>query len=220
MDGLPGEETQPMNTVVDGRDRGEPPVMVQRPRGAGCYVTRVQAVLLALMFIVLMALTGFLVAVLSRPFFFGSDPNKRQSPTPKPTVSSYLPWSDIRLPETFIPSFYKLELKVNLDNFTFSGWVEIDTLLKESDNIVIVHVNDLTITKEAVTVQDMTTKKFEAIEDYIPVPINQFYVLQMARYLTANRRYKIRFGFFEGQMKDDLRGLYRSKYKDDKGRTR
>ena len=52
------------------------------------------------------------------------------------------------------------------------------------------------------------------------VPENQFLVVELQKELVPGREYFLSIGHFFGQLQDNLRGLYRSSYKDKNGHTR
>ena len=233
------EEKVPINSVdhegdanQDGRlvdhDLGEPEVrniVVKGPpqRKPGCFISRGFCVLCVILIVIFIALSGAAIGYFLRCWKCETnDPNADAlyNPKPKPTVKSGLPWSDIRLPRTLIPSDYKLVLRVDLVQFVFSGSVSINVLCKSGTNHIIVHTYALIIDDPQVKVHDLTNNLDVHIDRHVRVPINQFHVLQMARELVVGHRYKITFGRFTGKLLDDLRGIYRSSYKDQSGNTR
>ena len=138
----------------------------------------------------------------------------------EPTIQPNLPWSGIRLPRTLIPSEYFLELRVDLEEFIFSGSVEIDVFCQKSTSFIVLHSNRLDIDSSKVSVMDIKTAALLELKRQFSVTANQFYVIELSSDLQAGRRYKLRFRYFLGQLEDNLRGLYRSSYKDARGRTR
>ncbi len=234
MEDATAEEKQPINSVErgdypeDGATKGatrDGDVVVRKKRGPnapGCIMTKLQAFSLLIFVLVLIGITGLCTYFLATPrckeeprYGFLSTYSK-----PKPTVQPGLAWSDIRLPNNLVPSFYTLELKVDVDKFTFEGAVDIQIQVKNSFEYVIVHVNALDITGSRVLVRDLGNNEEVEIIEQIPVKPNQFYVLHMATPLEQGKRYLIRFGEFKGTLEDDLRGLYRSSYKDQRGNMR
>ena len=213
-DGATPEEKRPINSVERGDADDATKVKTRTPRKGGCYLTRGQAAALALSFLILLCGVGIIVWILKPDECGDKDGLGWYSPTPKPTVEPGQPWSDIRLPDSIVPSFYNLELRVDLQKFVFSGMVEIDVLCKSATYYVILHVNGLRVTRSEVSITDVERGTREEIYSHIPVLVNQFHVLQTANSLEAGRKYKIRFGKFSGNLNDDLRGLYRSSYKD------
>lgn len=228
------EEKRPINNASSA-ERGEhcedippppPEVKVRRHGRQGCFFTRGQACALALTIFLLLLVVGAVVAILTRTHLCDCHDGYRVGMwnsglmPPKETVPSGYPWSGIRLARTLIPSRYRLELKVDLTSFTFSGTVEINVTCRRSTEYVILHVNGLKIDKSKVTITEVESGEQVGISRHVKVPINQFWVLQAEKDLRKGKHYRIRFGHFEGQLLDDLRGLYRSSYKDDHDVTR
>ena len=232
------EEKVPINNVdhdgdgnldshIRNHDLGEPEVrdiVVKGPpkRKPGCFISRGFCVLVIMLIVIFIALAGAAIGYFLRCWICTRDIDEDSlyEVKSKPMVSPGLPWSNIRLPRTLIPSDYTLELKVDLDEFVFTGSVSINVQCKKDTNYVIIHSNTLIIDDPKVTVFDMRNNLDVHIDRHIRVPINQFHVLQMARNLVSGHRYRITFGRFTGKLLDDLRGIYRSSYKDQNGVTR
>ena len=221
-DGATSEEKRPINSVERGDPDDATKVKTRTPpRNAGCYLTRGQATALAISFFILLCGVGIIVWILKPPPCYRPDGDGNwYSPTPKPTVDPSMPWSGIRLSDSLAPSFYTIELRVDLDKFIFSGSVEIEVLCRSETYYVTVHVNSLNITRSEVSIVDLDTGGRVEIYKQVSVPVNQFHVIQTTNSLEPGHRYKIRFGSFAGKLHDDLRGLYRSSYKDSDGNTR
>ena len=214
------EEKQPINSV-EGKEgnnaAGGTDVKVRRPRRTGCFCTNGQAVALAVSFFVVVALVGLVTAILTRmhwcPCKTGQSSLSSGLAGPKPTVAPGYPWSDIRIPKDLVPSYYDLELRVDLDKFVFSGSVDIHIEVKRSTAYIIIHSYSLNISQADVMVQDLKSKKVWPVKRHVLVPINQFHVLEMEDYLDFGAKYLVRFGKFTGLLQDDLRGLYKSSYR-------
>ncbi len=227
------EEKQPFNNYrTDDYHHGhtkipndEPEVVIhttKRQHKSGCYMSAGQATGLFFFVLFLIGLTGLLVFFLALPKCEEEPEESFYLSTykPKPTVEPGLPWSSIRLPNHYEPSFYELELKVDLSNFVFEGSVEVHFKAKDATEYIILHTNSLEITQTGISVKQSGSSHILDIVDQIEVPTNQFYVLQMALPLQRNRKYTVEFKKFKGMLQDDLRGIYRSSYKDNNGNTR
>lgn len=216
-----GEKT-PINNVDN------PHVRVEKGSSkAGCYLTRTQIILLVVAILLLVIVVGLLAGVLSRRRCPDNeeDADAWRMTTPKPTVNPKLAWSKIRLPKNLIPSRYNITLRVDLDEFVFSGSVDIDVICDKDTEYVILHANELDINESDVFVREYRSRSYSLgtsleITYHVDVPINQFHVLQMGDRLRKGKQYRIRFGSFKGKILDDLRGLYKSTYKDANGRVR
>lgn len=217
------EEKQPINNV-EGKDgaTANADVKVRRPaRKTGCYCTNGQAVALAVSILIVVAVVGGVTAILTRmhwcPCDTGPPAWSSSLAGPKPTVAPGYPWSDIRLPRDIVPSYYDVQLRVDLDTFVFTGSVDIHVTVKHNTPYIIIHSHALNVSQGDVVVQDLETRAKKAIHRHILVPVNQFHVLQLDNHLEASKKYLIRFAKFSGALQDDLRGLYRSSYRDQHG---
>ncbi|ELU05065.1 hypothetical protein CAPTEDRAFT_184807 [Capitella teleta] len=223
------DEKKPINSVHDGRPGdGQQAVEVRQPHGVrrrGCRLNRTQGIILAVVVVVIIVLLPVIIALLTTSRC-ACDGAEDQLPirvtTPRPTLDPALPWADIRLPRSLIPSLYDLHLTVDVDHFNFSGSVSIDFACEESTHYIIVHVNALSIDRSHILLKDLTApeQSVPRIVKHYDVELNQFHVIKLSSSLTRSHRYQLSFGHFKGLIEDDLRGLYRSMYKDKNGTTR
>lgn len=70
------------------------------------------------------------------------------------------PSPDLRLPSTVVPSFYRLKLKAELDNSTYSGDVYITIRASRSVKEIILHSKNLSISSNA----KLTEQIYEKVE--------------------------------------------------------
>ena len=221
-------EQLPMNHV-EGGDRDVHFQQPQRGRVWTAGPTVVLVVTLAVMLTIL--LVGLIVGLavknnchqpVTRPVVSATViSGDRKVAASRPTTDPDLPWSNIRLPRSLIPSVYGVELKIDLDLFVFSGSVSIQVAAREDTQYVIVHINDLNITESDISItDDVAAGDVISIVHQLVQRTNQFLVLQTSPALRCGHNYTIRFGSFRGQLGDGLRGLYRSMYKDQQGETR
>ena len=231
------EEKVPINTMDhegdhDGRlrdhDLGDPDVrdiVVKGPpkRKPGCFISRGLCVFIIILVVIIIAIAGAAVGYFLRCWKCDATDGSIDAlyaPSPKPTVAPGLPWSGIRLPRDLIPKRYTVGLKVDLEQFVFSGSVVIEVDCKRSTNYMITHSNALMIDDSKVSIHDVTNNAEVPIVRQVRVPINQFHVLETEQQLVAGNKYRINFGRFTGKLLDDLRGIYRSSYKDQNNNTR
>lgn len=114
---------------------------------------------------------------------------------------------DYRLAGSIAPSIYDLHIKVDLQNFTFSG-----------TETIYVHAHQPTWTIELHTL-DLLVDDVHVIEGEDEIFINstdysdetQIFKISLGQSLMAGREYKIRMNF-SGEIRDDMKGLYRSSY--------
>lgn len=220
------EEQQPINNSLEVGDDVE----YRNRKSRGCYVSTGLCICLMLCGLALLALTGLLVGFIvksdcSLPGGQGSDIAAVSSIYPASTndlaatVPPGLPWSGIRLPRSIIPTHYQLSVTVDLERFQFRGRVEIEVDARSSTKYVILHVNKLNVNATANHVLTSNDRAIPVVSTRY-VPQNQFYVLELRSKLAAGGRYKVVMEDFWGPIQDDLRGMYRSTYKDKDGKKR
>ncbi|KAF5280580.1 hypothetical protein FQR65_LT00331 [Abscondita terminalis] len=117
-----------------------------------------------------------------------------------------------RLPTTVLPKHYKLVLTPDLKTFTFKGEVSIEIQVVQETNKIVLNALDLSIDKvsllqEAITNQlpsnvSISTEN-ETAEFVFPQPL-----------LPGN--YSLEMSF-TGEVNDKMKGLYRSKYVNQRG---
>lgn len=115
-----------------------------------------------------------------------------------------------RLPATITPSHYKLTIEINLVDFKFSGNVEIKIDIKEPTKQIKLHYKDITVKwLEATLTKDELSFKPQSVDD------TTLYSQEMGiiNYETdlAVGSYVIKLEF-SGDIRNDLKGLYRSEY--------
>lgn len=137
---------------------------------------------------------------------------------------------DVRLPDTITPIYYKLELipyveKAN--NFTLKGKVWIDVKCEKATDKITLHIKNITIHKESVTVTAIQqaelpvsqTRQQPDNENGIKVEGHafdldrEFYNISVAPGLENDKIYRI-YMEYTGTLDDSLGGFYRSSYFD------
>ncbi|KAK3095719.1 hypothetical protein FSP39_018048 [Pinctada imbricata] len=130
------------------------------------------------------------------------------------------PYREIRLPRSLIPSFYDIELKIDLENDTFFGRVNMTLKAMNRTKFVIFHINMLRISRESIFVRNVKTREFIGIRKQFRVWSNQFYVLELVKEVTVGETYIVEVNSFLGFINKDLKGLYLSTYTTPEGETR
>lgn len=111
-----------------------------------------------------------------------------------------------RLTEEVEPLNYVLRMEPNLTDFTFSGKVEIDILVKFSTNQVTLHSRNLTIKSCKVKIDtQFIDNKFTLDE------INDLLIVESAQQLKYDTKYTLVMEF-EATLSDDMTGFYKSSY--------
>ncbi|KAI8500654.1 Endoplasmic reticulum aminopeptidase 1 [Branchiostoma belcheri] len=120
------------------------------------------------------------------------------------------PWHRPRLPKSLAPFHYRLELKPNLEEFLFTGAVEISLHCLAPTRYIVLHANLLNITEGSVFLKSLRGEIL-TLRDRFLYPKNEFLVLESKTSLETDRRYVIGMKF-QGKLLEDMRGFYRSFY--------
>ena len=123
-----------------------------------------------------------------------------------------------RLPKDVVPTKYSVHLEKNERDFTYLGSVSILLKVLEPTSTIVVHSDGLRIVEEQVTLR---RSKSPSILENIVCQFHdrerQFYVVETERVLEPSE-YTLTIEF-EGEIRDDVFGFYRSFYKEN-GRTK
>lgn len=99
------------------------------------------------------------------------------------------------------------------DNFTIKGHLELTLTCVSIGKNVTLHVADMTLDNDTITLVDMETNKLIRIEKHAYDLDRKFYIAHLSQSLTPGRKYKITINFV-ASLNDNLKGFYRSVYKD------
>jgi hypothetical protein len=118
--------------------------------------------------------------------------------------------SDIRLSTNVMPTSYDIHLNIDIEKREFNGSETIYVIVYESTNLIELHSLNLTIQKiQILNHESQRVLDFSAFED----DENQKLILTLSERLEKDLRYEIKIAF-EGEIKDDMKGLYQSSYYD------
>ncbi|XP_076158732.1 thyrotropin-releasing hormone-degrading ectoenzyme-like [Alosa pseudoharengus] len=120
------------------------------------------------------------------------------------------PWRHLRLPTSLRPRHYDLKLSVYMDNFTFSGEVNIEFECVNSTKFIVLHTDRLEVEK-VVVYSDNKKPGVMRIHRQFHYPSNQVYVIALHREMKPLRTYKVNITF-EAQIENELLGFFRSSY--------
>jgi len=124
--------------------------------------------------------------------------------------------TDVRLPTHLAPVNYKLELVPFIipDNFTIRGYAEIEMVCKEAAFNVTLHVADMVVENDTITLME---KGGDAVDIFnIDYDLDrEFIVVNLNAGIEEGKTYVIRI-HYTAYLKDNLKGFYRSVYKDRK----
>ena len=125
------------------------------------------------------------------------------------------------LPDNLTPSHYAIDLTIDLDTFKFAGQTSVTIHCITATDMILLHSKNLTIHYDRTTLElaDGAGRAAPAIVDVKLYPIHQYVLVELADSLEAGVDYILGLEF-EGQMMDDLIGLYRSSYETPDHETR
>lgn len=126
--------------------------------------------------------------------------------------------TDYRLPTSITPSSYNIWLMTDineLDNFTFTGSVDINASVAQKTNKIVLHSSKLTHNSISVHAGDkaVTVVKTEKNEKY------DFLIIELAQELQVGQKLTVAIEF-AGHLNEEMRGFYKSSYVDEDGKTR
>uniref|UniRef100_A0A8C1PC46 Aminopeptidase n=1 Tax=Cyprinus carpio TaxID=7962 RepID=A0A8C1PC46_CYPCA len=120
------------------------------------------------------------------------------------------PWRHLRLPATLRPRHYDLPLSVYMENFTFSGEVNIEFECVYSTKLIVMHTDRLEVEKVLVY-SDSKKAGAMRIQRRFHYQPKQVYVIALHREMKPLRTYKINITF-HALIEHELLGFFRSSY--------
>lgn len=127
---------------------------------------------------------------------------------------------DYRLPSDTKPVSYKIKLTPNIveNAFTFTGEVDIEFKVEKATKRVTFHIEDITIIEDKIKIKS-TAVPAEPIEVVATIQdeIKNFYTIVLKNELKKDSSYILSLSY-GGNLNDELRGFYRSSYKDKNGK--
>ncbi|XP_059361420.1 thyrotropin-releasing hormone-degrading ectoenzyme-like isoform X1 [Carassius carassius] len=120
------------------------------------------------------------------------------------------PWRHLRLPANLRPRHYDLRLSVYMENFTFSGEVNIEFECVHSTKLIVLHTDRLQVEKVLVY-SDSKKAGAMRIQRRFHYQPKQVYVTSLHREMKPLRIYKINITF-HAHIEHELLGFFRSSY--------
>lgn len=112
-----------------------------------------------------------------------------------------------RLSKALLPSAYDIHITVDLENLKFTGTETIYVHANSPLSVLQLHSLEL-------NVSDLTVIEGENVKPIVSQTyddLTQWHNISLGESLEAGRDYEISLNF-EGDIKDDMKGLYRSSY--------
>ncbi|XP_018579251.1 aminopeptidase N isoform X2 [Anoplophora glabripennis] len=198
---------------------------INRSSGKGLVISKPLCVLMAIGALLLAVLVGLIVFFLVPRYCNGEETpealvkNQGISEATSTALSIEDDSVDERLPRSIEPTHYRMQIAPNFYNSTTSGAETITLKAIEDTNLIIFHVNNITIDKHSVIVK---STKF----DSKPIEINdqdyiqgQKYRIHLNEQLKKGEEYQLDMKF-NGELNKHLQGFYRSQYNDRLGNER
>ncbi|XP_047471569.1 aminopeptidase N-like isoform X2 [Penaeus chinensis] len=123
---------------------------------------------------------------------------------------------DTRLPPSLKPVRYLIRLQPFVNgNFSIFGFLEVEMEVLETTYNITLHMLDIITKNDTVKVlaSGGVEQRQVGIKSQNYDPVRQFYVARTEEELTKGERYTLQMEFL-GYLNDQLRGFYRSTYKD------
>jgi len=112
----------------------------------------------------------------------------------------------VRLPRYVLPSKYRIQLKPDFDNFTFSGVESISIGITQNIKSITLHSKDIDIETAS-----LESSRFKVFADKISYDVKADTTTFHFKNGIKSGKYKLNI-VFQGILNDKMRGFYRSKY--------
>ncbi|XP_069977545.1 aminopeptidase N-like [Penaeus vannamei] len=139
-----------------------------------------------------------------------------------PNSSGAISEAATRLPLSLKPLHYLIRLQPFVNgNFSVFGYMEVEMEALEPTSNITLHMLDIITRNNTVKVLHSggVEQRQVGIKRHHYDPVRQFYVAHMDEELIKGERYTLQMEFL-GYLNDQLRGFYRSTYRDDDGTTK
>ncbi|NXW17373.1 TRHDE protein, partial [Circaetus pectoralis] len=119
------------------------------------------------------------------------------------------PWARPRLPRHLRPLHYNLMLSAFMENFTFSGEVNVQLEVHNASRYIVLHAHRMHI--EAVRVAEDKLAGGVRVARSFLYPQTQVFVVVLNRSLEAQRSYNLKI-IYNALIENELLGFFRSSY--------
>ncbi|KAG8439696.1 hypothetical protein GDO86_005752 [Hymenochirus boettgeri] len=136
------------------------------------------------------------------------DPPTRDPPTKEPE-EEWKPWTYLRLPTHLRPLHYNLMVTAFMNNFTFSGEVNVEIECVNSSRYIVIHSHRLAV--ERVQVAEDRVAGEVQVSNFFSHPPTQVLVVVLNRTLEAQKSYNLKI-IYNAIIENELLGFFRSSY--------
>ncbi|XP_034984412.2 thyrotropin-releasing hormone-degrading ectoenzyme [Zootoca vivipara] len=119
------------------------------------------------------------------------------------------PWTQLRLPGHLRPLHYNLMLSVFMENFTFSGEVNVQVECLNATRYIVLHAHRMHV--EAARVAEDRLAGALRVSSFFLYPQTQVFVVVLNRSLEVHRSYNLKI-IYSAPIENELLGFFRSSY--------
>ncbi|XP_004386516.2 thyrotropin-releasing hormone-degrading ectoenzyme [Trichechus manatus latirostris] len=119
------------------------------------------------------------------------------------------PWTQLRLSGHLKPLHYNLMLTAFMENFTFSGEVNVEIVCRNATRYVVLHASRVAV--EKVQVAEDRAAGAVPVAGFFLYPQTQVLVVVLNRTLDAQRNYNLKI-IYNALIENELLGFFRSSY--------
>ncbi|KAM5249194.1 thyrotropin-releasing hormone-degrading ectoenzyme isoform 3-T3 [Hipposideros larvatus] len=119
------------------------------------------------------------------------------------------PWTQLRLSGHLKPLHYNLMLTAFMENFTFSGEVNVEIACRNATRYVVLHASRVAV--EKVQVAEDRVAGAVPVAGFFLYPQTQVLVVVLNRTLDAQRNYNLKI-IYNALIENELLGFFRSSY--------
>jgi len=195
--------------------------------GGGFHISKKIGYALTLIVVAAIVIVGLLVYYVGVMAVVSDDANclattVMDETTSKPTKEKV---KDVRLPTHLKPLHYRVSLVPFIipDNFTIKGSISI-TLEATVDgaNNITVHSAETNVTHESVLVEELDNNGNKlgeiSVQGHEYDKDREFYITKLNKVITKGNKYRMSMDFIS-HLNDNLKGFYRSNFKNEEGQT-
>lgn len=121
---------------------------------------------------------------------------------------------DYRLPKSVRPISYEIMFMPKLQNFTFNGIEKINAVVEEETDTITLHVGNIQITSQSVFINQTNIYKSKEYDK-----VTEKYTITLSETLKKGSEILIIFNY-QGNLRDDMIGFYKSSYFDEHGQIK
>ncbi|KAG8514206.1 Thyrotropin-releasing hormone-degrading ectoenzyme, partial [Galemys pyrenaicus] len=129
--------------------------------------------------------------------------------TQPPSEEEWQPWTQLRLSGHLKPLHYNLMLTAFMENFTFSGEVNVEIACQNATRYVVLHASRVAV--EKVQVAEDRVAGAVPVAGFFLYPQTQVLVVVLNRTLDAQRNYNLKI-IYNALIENELLGFFRSSY--------